>query len=89
MERVVEARLTPGVVAAVVRRPGLWVTAVRQLAVMAPAGWWRRPPHLPVPDPGYLAFRLQTMYGDPAHVPEPADVVTYLHWCRGYRQVTR
>ena len=90
MERSIEAGLTsPAVIAAVARRPWLWLTAVRQVAALAPRQWWRRPPRLPVPDPAYLGFRLQTMYGDPAHGPEPGDVVAYLHWCRGFRRLTR
>jgi hypothetical protein len=42
-----------------------------------------------MPDPGYLAFRLETMYGDPARVPAAADVVAYLHWCRSVRGALR
>ena len=56
-----------------------------QLFELAPRGWWRRWPPVPSPDPDYLRFRLQTMYGDPEHEPEPEDLVTYLKWCRGYR----
>ncbi len=67
---------------AVIRRPALWLTALRQLASLAEPGWWRRPPHLPVPAPAYLRFRLVTAYGDPDRLPAPGDVVTYLHWCR-------
>ena len=37
----------------------------------------------------YLRFRLQTMYGDPAHEPEAADLVVYLEWCRRFRKVAR
>ena len=74
---------------AVVVRPGLWPTAIVQLFALAPSGWWRRRPFLPAPDPGYVAFRLQTMYGDAAHEPEPGDVVAYLEWCRGYRRLSR
>jgi hypothetical protein len=55
---------------------------VRQVVVLAPPGWWRRRPHLPLPDEAYLRFRLQTAYGDPEHAPDPDDVITYLHWCR-------
>jgi len=68
---------------AVVRHPSLWAVAVVQLVRMAPAGWWRRAPFLPRPDPAYVAFRLQTAYGDD-RAPEPHDVVTYLRWCREY-----
>jgi hypothetical protein len=69
--------------AAVVRRPWLWGTAVRQVMVMAAPGWWRRRPWLPLPDAAYLHCRLVTQYGDGAHAPEPDDVVTFLRWCRG------
>ncbi len=78
----------PAAVAAVAVRPWLWATAVRQVFRLAPEGWWRRSPRLPLPDPEYLAFRLSTMYGDPARPPDAGDVVTYLHWCRAWGRVT-
>lgn len=68
---------------AVARHPTLWPTAARQLLVLAEPGWWRRSPHLPLPAPAYLRFRLQTAYGDDRE-PDPADLVTYLHWCRAW-----
>ena len=71
---------------AVLRRPWLWGVALRQLLVLAVPGWWRRWPPVPRPDPAYLRFRLQTAYGDD-RPPAPGDVVTYLHWCRGWRRV--
>jgi hypothetical protein len=67
---------------ALVRRPSLWPTALRQALRLAPSGWWRRWPPLPQPDPTYLRFRMETAYGDADHDPEPADVVAYLAWCR-------
>ncbi len=71
------------VVVALLARPSLWGTAVSQSFRLARPGWWHRSPFLPVPDAGYLRFRLETQYGsDPD--PEPADVVTYLHWCREF-----
>jgi hypothetical protein len=66
---------------AVLRRPHLWSTAVRQGFRLARPGWWRRPPFLPVPDADYLAFRMETQYGDDGR-PDARDVVTYLEWCR-------
>lgn len=80
---------TAAAAAAVLPRPWLWSTAVGQVFRLAAPGWWRRRPFLPLPDPDYLAFRLQTMYGDPAHRPEPGDVVAYLEWCRSYRRLVR
>lgn len=69
---------------AVLRRPALWPTAVRQLRRTAVPGWWRRPPFLPLPSADYRRFRMVTQYGDPDHPPEPADVVNYLVWCRDW-----
>jgi hypothetical protein len=69
-------------VLAVVVRPWLWSSALR----LAPRGWWRRRPFLPMPDRDYLRFRLVTQYGDPEHVPDPDDVVAWLQWCRMVRR---
>jgi hypothetical protein len=66
-------------------RPWLWPTAMVQLFALAPRGWWRRSPFVPVPDRAYYRFRMQTMYGDPNHQAEGKDLVTYLTWCRRYR----
>lgn len=73
---------------AVLVRPALWGTAIRQVFVLAVDGWYRRPPYLPLPDREYFRFRMQTAYGDADHDPEPADLVTYLHWCRAWPRVT-
>jgi hypothetical protein len=87
-------RVTPAlareVVVAVLVRPWLWATALVQVFRLAAPGWWRRRPFLPLPDPDYLAFRLQTMYGGPGpYGAEAADVVAYLEWCRSYRRLLR
>jgi hypothetical protein len=71
----------------VARRPRLWGVAIRQMWRMVPDGWWREPPFLPRPDPAYVAFRLETQYGDAA--PEPLDVVRYLEWCRARERELR
>jgi hypothetical protein len=68
----------------VARHPSLWAVAVIQVRRLAARGWWHRWPFLPLPSRAYMRFRLQTMYGDPAHPPEPADVVAYLEWCRSF-----
>ena len=75
--------------AAVLRRPSLWPIAVGQVLRLARPGWWHRWPPVPAPDEAYLRFRLQTAYGDPSRPPEPADVVTYLEWCRSTRDLLR
>ncbi len=73
---------------AVVRHPSLWTTAVRQLFRLAPRGWWKRPPFLPLPDSSYMKFRLVTAYGDSGGEPRPEDLITYLNWCRAWPEVT-
>jgi hypothetical protein len=72
------------VVLAVLRRPALWPTAVRQLRRAAARGWWRRPPFLPLPSSDYVRFRLLTQYGDGDAIPSADDVVRYLEWCRDF-----
>jgi len=42
--------------------------------------WWRRAPFLPLPEPEYVRFRLETAYGEIV-VPPSADLVAYLQWC--------
>ena len=87
--RSVSGRSWVAAAVAVLVRPGLWVTALAQVRVLAAPGWWHRAPYLPLPDPGYLRFRLQTAYGDPDRDPDPADIVTYLHWCKAWPRLTR
>lgn len=70
------------IVLAVVGRPGLWLTALRQARRLARRGWWYRPPFLPLPGRAYLGFRAETQYGDQSHPPIPQDVLNYLAWCQ-------
>ena len=70
------------------RRPGLWPTALAQARRTVRPGWWREPPFLPLPDPAYLRFRMETAYG-PDGEPEAADVVAYLQWCREFSRRCR
>lgn len=75
--------------ARVARHPTLWFTAATQLLHLAPPGWWRRRPCLPIPDPAYLAFRLRTAYGTADHAISGADLVSYLRWCRDWDRRSR
>jgi hypothetical protein len=50
---------------------------------MVPARWWAQAPFLPVPDRGYIRFRMETAYGASSPRREQADdLVAYLRWCR-------
>ncbi len=64
------------------RRPSLWWTAGRQLRRTVAPRWWARRPFLPVPDATYVRYRMETAYGTHG-VPNAADVIAYLEWCRG------
>lgn len=72
--------------AAVLVRPALWPTALRQLLRMRRRRWWARAPFLPLPGAGYLGFRLVTQYGDDNARPAGGDVVSYLRWCRDWER---
>ena len=78
-----------GAALAVVGRPALWGTALRQSVLLARPRWWRQRPWLPLPDPAYLRFRMLTAYGDADRPPEPSDLVAYLRWCRDYPRAGR
>lgn len=75
--------------ATVIARPWLWVTGLRQALRLAPSGWWRRKPYLPLPAEDYLSFRLQTQYGGGSSGPTGHDLVAYLEWCRRYGDALR
>ncbi len=65
------------------RRPDLWPVAIRAARELAPPGWWRRAPFLPVPDRDWLHFRLVTAYGGDGTGPVDADdLITWLEWRR-------
>lgn len=75
--------ISSAAVFAVVKRPDLWVTGVRSAVSMAPSGWWRRSPFLPLPDEGWMHFRLETAYGGAGDQPMRAeDLITWLEWKR-------
>ncbi len=70
-------------VVALARRPDLWATAAKATGGLAPRGWWRRAPFLPLPDHDWLHFRLVTAYGGDGSAPmRGEDLVTWLEWVK-------
>jgi len=67
---------------ALARRPDLWPTAFAQTLTLARKEWWRRWPFAPVPAADWMAFRMETAYGDADARPSAADLVAWLEWCR-------
>lgn len=78
------------VVRTLLLRPDLWPAALVAARRLAPSGWWRRSPFLPLPSGEYLRFRMVTAYGgDGSHPVEAADLVAYLEWIRSWSSVSR
>ena len=73
------------VVVAVLRRPSLWLEGVRTAVALAPRGWWRRRPFLPLPDRAYMTWRIHTAYGRSRAQMIPRDVLSYLEWRKRQR----
>ena len=79
-------RIGGGALLAVLARPVLWSEAVSAARRMAPTGWWRSWPPLPVPPDAYLRFRQQTHAGgDGSGALAAHDLVVFLKWCRSNR----
>ncbi len=70
---------------ALLKKPHLLPTALRQVGSLAPRRWWASGSRLPVPRADYMAFRSVTLSGDPDQLPEVHDVIVYLEWCRSMR----
>ncbi|MDZ7677118.1 MAG: hypothetical protein U5K29_01045 [Acidimicrobiales bacterium] len=77
------------VVLAIVCRPWLWPVATTTFVGLIPRRWWARHPWLPVPDAGFLTFRLTTAFGPDPSAPPPAEVISFLRWCRTWPRVVR
>ena len=73
----------------VVAHPSLAPEAMRQLLVVAPRGWWRRPPFLPRPAEGWMAFRAETLEGSGGSGPSASEFAEFLRWARAERRARR
>ncbi len=68
------------IVAAVVRRPSLWVEALRMLKATG------RGPRL-TPPAEWLRWRVATAYGTDEVDIEPGDIIRFLKWRRLQRRI--
>ncbi|NNF65404.1 MAG: hypothetical protein HKN07_14250 [Acidimicrobiia bacterium] len=68
------------VVGTLLRRPRLWLEAVRYALSASPRGWWRRRPFLPTLDRAYAEWRVATAYGSADQAIDPHDLVSFLEW---------
>ena len=70
----------------ILRNPTLAIEAIRFAWATAPAGWIRRPPFLPLPDPAYRDWRLTTAYGRSDAPTTTTEMREFLEWRRGMRR---
>lgn len=80
--------VTPRLAWAVLRRPALWGEALRAGVRFAPTGWVRRR-RLPLPPDDFAKFRAQTAAGGDGTRISSDDLIAWLKWTRGFRQVVR
>jgi len=71
---------------ALLRRPGLWPIALIEARLFVPERWWSAWPPLPLPAREWLAFRMETAYGDPSAHARAEDLIAWLEWCRAARR---
>jgi hypothetical protein len=64
------------------KQPGLIGPALAAAWRFRAAGWYRRPPFLPLPPADYMAWRLETAFGDRSAVPSDGELSRYLRWTR-------
>jgi hypothetical protein len=76
------------VVGAVLVRPTLWGTALRQWLRLTPRRWWTAAPFLPLPNREYMKMRNTIQYGNEQHPMVAHDVVSYLQWCREWKHLS-
>jgi hypothetical protein len=56
---------------------------------IVPTRWWRRAPFLPIPDKRWIAFRMETAYGDGTAVPDVTALREVLEWNAAFGRVIR
>jgi hypothetical protein len=83
-------RLARGTIPQLLRSPSRLLRAVPAAMALAPRGWWRRPPFLPLPDERYWTFRLETSAGGEGDVPpSPHEVAEVVDWAKRMRRARR
>ncbi len=67
----------------VLRHPSLWIEGLKSVVRMAPNGWWKRRPFLPIPSSSYWHFRMVTVFGgDGSGRLDEQQVIGFLRWSR-------
>jgi hypothetical protein len=72
-----------------IHRPALIREAMSTWKSVVPRRWWRRSPFLPVPDRNWIAFRMETAFGDSAAVPDVEALHEVLAWSAAFKRIVR
>lgn len=70
-------------------RPRLWPALLGAAWAFRAKKWYRRPPFLPLPSPDYVAWRMETAYGDPDAAPPADELASFLAWSAAMRRRMR
>ena len=70
-------------------RPRLWPALIGAAWAFRAKGWYRRPPFVPLPSPDYVAWRMETAYGDPDAAPPAEELAGFLAWSAAMRRRMR
>jgi hypothetical protein len=70
----------------IVRRPWLIPALLGMAWAFRRRDWWRRPPFLPLPSRQYIAWRMDTAYGDPEAVPPQREFERFVRWAAAQRR---
>ena len=65
---------------ALLRKPSLWFTSIKQIFILAKNRWQLTPPFLPFPSSDFLEFRIITYQGEAEKLPEVDVVIRWLTW---------
>jgi hypothetical protein len=68
------------------RRPWLVPAILGMGWAVRRRNWFRIPPFLPLPDPEYLRWRMETAYGDANATPPYKETLRYLRWSTRMRK---
>jgi hypothetical protein len=62
--------------------PRLAIDLLRLTWAFRRRGWWKTLPFLPLPEPGYMRWRMYTAYGREDAIPPTVDVIRFAQWRR-------
>lgn len=65
---------------ALLRKPSLWSTSIKQIFILAKNRWQLTPPFLPFPSSDFLEFRIITYQGEAEKLPDVDVVIRWLTW---------